>query len=129
GYPLAFVHQKTYHGDTLFLYLERGDLHTWVSLDVGNLDEKLAHAIGYQPAEFQDKPFDFEELNLFFDRVLKEAQNTGRPFASIRLDGIEQEGNKISAALDYNPGPLITFDTVQITGNSKTKGLYLNRLL
>src|SRR5690554_638814 len=103
--------------------------YTWISLDAGNLDEKLADRLGYQPAEFQDKPFNFEELNFFFERVLKEAQNIGRPFASIRLDNIQQEGGKIRAALDYNPGPLITFDTVQITGNSKTKRLYINRLL
>lgn len=129
GYPMAFLQRKTYQGDTLFLYLERGHALTWLFLDAGNLDEELAHAAGYQPSEFQDKPFSIETLNHFFDRVLKEAQDRGRPFASIKLDNIEQAGNKLKAALDYNPGPLITFDTVQITGNSKTKGLYLNRLL
>ena len=103
--------------------------YTWKCLGTGNLDEKLATTIGYQPAEFQDKPFDFEKLSLLFDRVLREAQNIGRPFASISLDSIAQEGNQISAVLDYKPGPLITFDTVQITGDSKIKRLYLNRLL
>lgn len=129
GYPMAFLQRKTYDGDTLFLHLERGHAYTWLFLDAGNLDEELAHAVGYQPSEFQDKPFHIETLNRLFDKVLKEAQNRGRPFASIKLDNIEQVANKLKATLDYNPGPLITFDTVQITGNSKTKGLYLNRLL
>src|SRR5690554_5440678 len=101
GYPMAFLQRKTYQGDTLFLYFVRGHAYSWIFLEVGNLDEGLAHAVGYEPTEFQDNPFNIKKLNLFFDRVLKKAQNRGRPFASIKLDNIEQAGNKLKATLDY----------------------------
>src|SRR5690606_23072964 len=42
---------------------------------------------------------------------------------------MEMEAEGLVGAVNFNPGPYITFDTLEVTGNSRTKSLYLSRLL
>ncbi|MEX2593511.1 MAG: BamA/TamA family outer membrane protein [Anditalea sp.] len=129
GYPTAFVKGKTFYGDTLNVEVQAGEMYRWVVLKKGNLDDRVARQVGFQENGFQHRPFNFRQLKRLFDKILEETQNNGYPFASIRLDSIASRQNGISAALNFDYGPYITFDTVQITGNSKTSPIYLNRLL
>src|SRR5690606_34897289 len=75
------------------------------------------------------QPVNFVQLRSFFDGILDEAQNTGYPFATVRLDSLAMEEEGLVAAINFDPGPFITFDTLDIDGDSKTKSLFLSRLL
>ena len=129
AYPFASIQSKTYSGDTLKVKMESGAAFTWLSLRRGNLEERLAEHAGFLAAEFQQRQFDLGNLKDLFNKVLDEAQNIGYPFAAIRLDSLVQEGSGISAAIDFQYGPYITFDSLDISGNSRTKSAYLSRLL
>ena len=62
-------------------------------------------------------------------RVIGYAENHGYPFASIRLDSIKLQGNDLSASLNYQSGPVITFDTLKVAGDSNTKISFLQNYL
>lgn len=129
GYPAAGVFSKTFSGDTLAVRLQAGHPMSWLMLRQGNLDDSFAIKAGYEPADFHNQPFHFPKLKDFFDQVLELAQNTGYPFAAIRLDSLVMEKEGLVASVNFEPGPFIAFDTLEVTGNSRTKPLYLNRLL
>jgi outer membrane protein assembly factor BamA len=129
GHPFAVAHSRTFFGDTLNYKIIAGKDFKWVFLSKGNIDDRLALRSGYEEKTFRQQPLDFEKLNIFFEKVLDEAQNDGYPFASIKLDSILQKEEGISAALHFDAGLYISFDTLQITGSSKTDPLYLSRLL
>lgn len=129
GYPTAVVKDKTFYRDNLTVVLEKGDLFGWLFLRQGNLGEQLANKVGFEARAFRNSPFSFESLEVLFKKILIETQNSGYPFAAVRLDSINQQERAISAVIDLQLGPFITFDTVQVTGNSGTLPLYLNRVL
>ena len=129
GYPAAHIRSKTFVGDTLDVRLEAGQLSSWMHLRQGNLDGRRAMKAGYQESTFRRQPVNFVQLRSFFDGILDEAQNTGYPFATVRLDSLAMEEEGLVAAINFDPGPFITFDTLDIDGDSKTKSLFLSRLL
>ena len=129
GHPAAYVLSKTFGGDTLTVRLEAGKLFQWLRLSKGNLDDRLATRAGYQETAFRSRPLNFKQLRLFFNQILDEAQNAGYPFAAVRLDSMAMEEDGLSASIAFDPGPYITFDTLEVTGDSKTRPLYLSRLL
>ena len=129
GHPGAFLSSKTFYGDTLHIRMEAGRPFKWLFLRKGNLDDRLALKVGYQEAAFRERPLNFKTLKRLFDRILDEAQNTGYPFATIRLDSMAIEKEGLVAAIRFGSGPFITFDTLGIIGDSRTKPLYLSRLL
>lgn len=129
GHPTAFLRSKTFNGDTLDIRLTAGQPLKWLFLRKGNLDDRLALNAGYQGSSFRDRPLDFKKLKLLFDGILDKAQDTGYPFAAVRLDSLVLEEGHLAAAINFDPGPYISFDTLGIIGDSRTKPLYLSRLL
>lgn len=129
GYLTAFIHSKTFSRDTLAAQVKTGERHHWIVLRRGNLDRDAFLKKGFEEDIFRGRPFDFNDLKKLFYEILDEAQNSGFPFASVRLDSIVSQENSIGAAIDFDPGPFITFDTVQVTGTSKIQPLFLSRLL
>lgn len=129
GYPTASVQSETYADDTLSVVITKGERLRWIVLKRGNLREKLALKAGYKEKTFEERPFKFQELEQLFENVLLEAQNSGYPFASIRLDSIVQVGEGMAASIHLSEGPYITFDSLEVVGDSKIQPLYLSRLL
>lgn len=129
GYPSAMVRSKTFFGDSLSIQIDSGLLYQWITLNKGNLTGRQIIDLAFDGKEFRQKPLDFNRLKILFEKAINQAQNNGYPFASVRLDSIIQEGTQIQASINFTQGPLITFDTIQVLGNSKTAPIYLNRLL
>ena len=115
--------------DTLFLQIFTGERFEWIQLRKGNIDPLLWANSGIDPKQFQNRPFEYNQVAKVFELLLRESENSGFPFSSIKLDSIERQGNGFSASLNLDSGPFITFDTLRITGNSKTKSDYLSKLL
>src|SRR5690606_31442714 len=113
--------------DTLAAQVEVGGMYHKFVLREGNLDRNFLK--GYEKAFLPGRLFDSHDLEPLFLGILDNAQDLGFPFASIRLDSIARHENMIGAAMDFDSGPFITFDTVNVTGTSKIQPLYLSRLL
>lgn len=116
-------------GDTLFWDLKTGKKFEWVKLNLGNIDPVFLVKAGVDIRQFQNRPANIENLRALFEKLLTSSENQGYPFASVKLDSLERQDQRFSAALDLDLGPLITFDTLQVTGDSKTKRLFLSRYL
>jgi outer membrane protein assembly factor BamA len=125
--PKEFVVKST--EDSLWLKVETGERFEWVTLSQGNVDPVLMVKSGVDMRRFSGRPFDYRQVSKLFESILQESENRGYPFASIRLDSLERNGKGFSGLLDLNSGPRITFDTLKITGDTKTKPEFLSRFL
>lgn len=101
----------------------------WLVLKPGNVPREWLWGAGFDPRSFEGSAVDFELVEGVFEKILQLAQNGGFPFASVGLDSIFQEERGFTASMRYEPGPFITYDTLEITGNSKTQPIFLARLL
>lgn len=102
-----------------------GSKYQWANLDKGNIPEVLLSKIGYRQRFYQNKVFSLKELNKLLEKIIGESENAGYPFASVNLEAVRIEEQRINASLNYNPGPEILFDELNVRGTNKVKPTWL----
>ena len=129
GYITATVEPQQKHGDTIFLQVDPGKPYKLAYLRKGNVPDELLTKIDYREKFFSDKAFNYGQITRLFNRLLTYTENNGYPFASIKLDSLALNNSEFRASIKYEPGPYITFDTIKVEGNSKTKLTFLSSFL
>ena len=125
GYLQAYFSSLSQSADSTVAHIRVGQPYSWISLRKGNLDERQLQAAGYRERFYRQKPFSYTQLSRLMQRLIDQAENQGYPFALVRLDSLEVGENSISAALLYEPGPYITFDSIQLSGDVRIKHRFL----
>lgn len=129
GFLLATKTEERLQGDSLFVTWETGQRIQWVALRRGNVNPALLVKAGVQLDRFSGKAFSFKDVVKVYNQILEFSENTGYPFASIRMDSLEFESGKFSGALNLDSGPSITFDSLKLTGEAKLKFRFIANLL
>lgn len=130
SYILASVDTLYKSGDTLHAVLAIGPSWKWIKLRKGNLSNAILTKNGYREKFYSNTRFKYSELSKFQKQIVEYAENHGYPFAAIHLDSIEVvNNNSFVAALKYEPGPYIVFDSIAIIGKTKVRPRFLTRYL
>ncbi len=129
GYLMPTLLEQKFLPDSIYSTYSSGPLYEWLQLRPGNCPPKILLKTNYDSRVFNQKPFDMLRLNGLFEQILEEAEESGHPFAQVRLDSIGFQDQQISASLNFDLGPFISFDTLKITGSSKTDPIFLARSL
>lgn len=129
GYLLSAIDSVVITEKQAMVFVTVGDQYYWANLSIGNLDETLLSAINYREKFYHNKPFRYKEVAHLLKSIIAFSENNGFPFASVKLDSITIQDDEIYAALNYQKGPLITFDTVKVVGETKTNPLFLSHYL
>ncbi len=129
GYITAHVETRYQKGDTIFLKVYAGPPYQLARLGKGNVPEELLNKTDFREKFFLDRPFNYKEITRLFNRLLAYTENNGYPFASVKLDSIDLNDHEFQASIKYEAGPFITFDTIKVTGTSKTKLKFLSAYL
>lgn len=129
GYATASVDSVRYDSASAYMELFIGEQYKWASLDAHQVDPALLDATGWRDKNFTEKPLDFGQVKQWQERILNRLENTGYPFARVFLDSINLDGDKVSALLKVEKGPLYTIDSIRIYGNAKISNYFLQRYL
>ncbi len=129
GYLTASIDTFYFQRGILYSQFFIGEKYHWARLRNGNIGNSLLAQAGYKEKLYTGKPFLPGEWVKLQEAVLTQAENNGYPFASIRLDSLEIADNQIDAAVLIDKGPLILFDSLQISGTTKTTRRFLSRHL
>jgi len=121
GYLSAFWQKESESNDSIKYELHLGQQFQLTSLRRGNAPFEL---IEKNPVPDSG----FPEWNQWSTKVLKDLENRGYPFSQLKLDSLERRGNEIFAAIDLVKGPFISWDSVEVLGNTKTSPLYVQNL-
>jgi outer membrane protein assembly factor BamA len=106
-----------------------GPAFRWAYLRNGNLGDALLTRAGYREKLFRGARFQPNDWVRLQERVLTEAENQGYPFATVGLDSIRLAGNDIAGRVVLKRGRVVTFESIQVVGNTKTRKLFLARYL
>ncbi|MBK7337676.1 MAG: BamA/TamA family outer membrane protein [Saprospirales bacterium] len=98
-------------------------------LENGNLPEPFLGKVRFRPRAFVGKPLRPEEILKLEEDLLEEAENSGFPFARIRLDSLAWEGEDLVAGLFWESGPAIEWAPLQIEGDARLAPSYLQQYL
>lgn len=122
GFLAVFSKEEKRNTDSLWISIDLGPAIKQVNLRPGNLPLNLAKNINWGEKTFV-------EVGPLIDQILQESENGGYPFASVQLDSVIRTGKGIEASLNYDHGPLITWDSVKVNKQSKTSEKYLQNLV
>ncbi|MDN5204016.1 BamA/TamA family outer membrane protein [Fulvivirgaceae bacterium BMA10] len=129
GYLQARFNILDLKDDIVDVHVEAGKVYKLARLDRGNLNEEIINKVGYKEKFYSDRPFNHHQVALLMQKVLDISENQGYPFASIQLDSISLVQNILRASLNYDPGPFITFDSLEVAGDAKLKEGFLTSYL
>ncbi|MHA7131337.1 BamA/TamA family outer membrane protein [Algoriphagus namhaensis] len=120
GFLAAFWEVEE-RGDTLFAVLDKGPLIQEFRLSGHNVPDHWIREIGLPGNQFSDFVRWRSELLAFLE-------DSGYPFGSIRLGDLNRQEGILSARIVIDEGPMITWDSVQVSGSTKTSPRYLQNL-
>ncbi|MEM1321997.1 MAG: BamA/TamA family outer membrane protein [Bacteroidota bacterium] len=110
-------------------YLTIGPTYRWVDLDTRGVDKAFLNQVGYNEKSFEGKAFDYLALRKLQEALLEYAENNGYPFASVGLEAVAIEEDRISARLLMNKHKLVTLEGINIIGEVKITPAYLKNYL
>jgi len=125
GYLLAAYEIKKTDSSQIQIQISLGELFSWAELDQGNLPDEIFLKTGFRKNIFINQIVNFNIITRLFKAVINYSENHGYPFARIRLTHVNITDKKLNAMLDYDPGPLITFDHLRIGDDVNIKPKFL----
>ena len=114
GYVAAQVDSVVYESAQATAYVHLGKSYRFVHVRPGNVPPDLLAQSRLQERQWLNKPVDPKLFYPAFERIIRVCEDNGFPFASIRLDSLQEENGKVSAALRLDRGPFITLDSVVV---------------
>ncbi len=129
GFLVASVDSMWYLENDIHIDFYVGKKYNWIQLRTNNIDNALLSKIGYLSKNFNDKPLNISEIDLLKERLLTYYENEGFPFASVYLDSITINDDKIAAALMVNQGLIYRIDSIVNYGKLKLNPRFLQQYL
>ncbi len=117
----------TTSGDSFAAHINTGPRYTSAGIQQGNIPTR---AIQESRIRIQQLTEDYhpKQSAEAIQKLLRFYADQGYPLASLRLDSIGLDQTDLIGSWNLQPGKQILFDSIQLTGNTKTKPYFINRL-
>lgn len=129
GYPVASVDSFWNIESNTYINLYLGTKYNWVNLTPAGIDKKALEESGFRDKNYFNRPINVMQLQLLQERMLKHYEKEGYPFASVYLDSVQINNDKISALLKAEKGPLYHVDSIRVIGKVNINKKFLQRYL
>jgi hypothetical protein len=110
-------------------YLYAGQKHKWVQLRYDKKDQAIVSRLGYNEHFFSNRPFRFNELSGFMEKVIVYYENHGYPFATAKLDSLQINGGQVQSKLVIDKKEFLKLDSLLTEGEGKVNRKFLMRYL
>ncbi len=105
-----------------------GKQYKWLELNKGNVETDVLAKAGVRLKNF--KVFSYENLKQAQNEILKVYENTGYPFANIRLSNfLVDNAGKVYAELYLEKEKLVIIDSLTVKGSAKINNRFLSNYL
>lgn len=106
-----------------------GELYQWAQIKNGNIDESYLSGTGIKEKRNKAIAINFQKTSQWMEIVLRNCENSGYPFATIKLSNIEFVNNEYSAELELNKNKLVRIDSIIIKGNVTIAPVYIHNYI
>ncbi|MBL8010387.1 MAG: BamA/TamA family outer membrane protein [Flavobacteriales bacterium] len=113
--------------DTLRCTLHRGPDHRWAALSGSGIPLDMAGRTRFRERAHAGKPIAPRRTVKLLDDLLRDAEDHGHPFATVRLDSLHPSGDGLMAAVRVDLGPLVRIDSVVVKGTARISPRYLHQ--
>lgn len=127
GFATASIDSVWERKDTTGIYLFLGEKYIWKTVRVASKDSLLIDGLGYDVPHLQS--IKMSSVQKMQDSVLAYYNNTGYPFAAVKMDSIEIDNNELSGNLVIDSRGLYSIDSIIQNGKAKLTQNFLHRYL
>jgi hypothetical protein len=110
-------------------YIHLGKVFKWSYLKPVNIDEEVLSKIGFRDKVFNNKPFNQRQLFNFLNETINHYENNGYPFASLSFDSVQIEGNTFRGNLILNKHHRYKVDSLLIYGTATISERYIQNYI
>jgi outer membrane protein assembly factor BamA len=129
GYAASSIDSSKADSTKMILYIYVGQKVDNIVLHNGNVDDKLLNDAGVRYFVTSGKPIKITDAETVKDKLLQQCENTGYPFATVKLDSFGQSGKAFTAKIYLEKHDLIRYDTIHILGKTHAKKPFLKSYL
>ncbi len=129
GYPAASIDSISQADNSTIIQLFLGKKYLWIKLQPTDIDKKAVELSDFKEKNFFNKPINMLQLQKVQQRILNYYENNGYPFASVFLDSVVLDDDKINALLKVKKGVLYKIDSLRQLGTAKMSNKFLQRYL
>lgn len=113
-------------GDTARCIFHTGPRYRWARISTGNLPREIASAARFRERFYADRPVTPRQMARLYEGLLTHCESNGHPFASVRLDSLRPDGERLAATLHLDEGPFTRIDSVIVRGDARIGTRYLH---
>ena len=113
--------------DTLRCTVHRGPDHRWAALSGSGIPHDMAGRTRFRERVHLGRPIAPRRTAKLMDDLLRDAEDHGYPFATVRLDSLRPAGDGLMAAVRVDLGPLVRIDSVVVKGSARLSPRYLQQ--
>ena len=129
GYLAASVDSLIQDSLTSTAYVFIGKEYNLARLSPGNVPPHILSEAGFREKLYSGKTLNPRQIRRLQERIIRNSENNGFPFAAVKLDSLSFEDNIIRAQLNYDPGERVLIDSVLIKGTAKIAPVYVRNYL
>ncbi len=129
GYAGASIDSVVADSVYTYIYMYVGEKLDNIILKNGNIDGSLMNNAGVKHQIIGGKKISITDVEVVNERIIRECENSGYPFASVRLDSFESNSGSYSAKVFVQKNELIQYDSINIVGKTKAKRAFLKNYL
>lgn len=127
GYVAASADSIWYDSTAANIKLFVGKKYQWAVLQPTGSEVSIMESINLPARMFINQPLNIEQLQLVEQKLLNYYENNGYPFATIKLDSLSFDEEKLSGILKIDKGPLYKIDSLRLFGSVKIDNLFLQQ--
>ncbi len=129
GYLAATI--DSFHSDSAQVkaYGMMGLQYKWVNIKPDSLSQRCFNDLGVRIPRNEGKIINPQRFAKLTSTIIKRLEDSGYPFARVKLDSIKISRNTVDAILILEKGPKITIDTLYLKGDARVTYNYIVALL
>lgn len=129
GYLASSIDSIQVDSARTLIHIYIGEKFDNILLKNGNIDLSLLGNAGVRGAVLSGKKIAVGDAEVVKAKIIRECENTGYPFASVKLDSFKTNSNSYSAKVFLQKNELILYDSIHILGKTRTKRAFLKNYL
>jgi outer membrane protein assembly factor BamA len=127
GYLAASIDSISYKSDKIVAYCHKGLKYKWIKVTFDSVDPAVLRRANIRTKKYDNRWIDPRTIVRDQQRLIGFYENSGYPFASVRLDQIQFDGEKVEAEMILEKGHLMQIDSIIIKGNARISPKYFER--
>lgn len=127
GYWAASIDSLCFDSSHVEVCLFLGRKYSWTELDFSQLNDDLKDELRIKNQKYESVNLD--EIQNLKNEILSYYENSGYPFARVKLEEFEMNDSFFKASMIATQGDFYTLDSLIIKGEAKISSNYLRRTL